>query len=146
MFVGISVIITVYISSGSIFGVTTAGPSVEGSEGICPEQWGFLIIQFVPLIVGLFTPKTLDGIVRVVQIFEWGFALLVIFFLRNLKRYLLLRMILRQIILFPFVSHTHSCSMWFSLSLRTVGADVTGLATLVTDWCSLFITGIGCWF
>ena len=33
-----------------------------------------------------------------------------------------------------------------SLSLWTVRADVTGLATSVTDWCSLFITSIGSWF
>ena len=74
-----------------------------------------------------------------------GLALLVVFFLRNFKRYLLLGMILRWIILFPFVSHVCSCSVWFSLSLQTVRTDVTGLSTLVTDWCSLPITSIGCW-
>ena len=83
-FAGISVSITVYISSGSVFGATTAGPSVKGPEGICLEQWGFLIVQFVPLIVGLFAPKTLDGVVRVVHVFERGLTPLVVFFLRNL--------------------------------------------------------------
>ena len=83
-FAGISVGVTVYINSGSISGVTTAGPSVEGPEGICPERRGFLVVQFIPLIVGLFAPKTLDSIIRVVQVFEWGLTLFVVFFLRNL--------------------------------------------------------------
>ena len=48
-FMGISTSVTVYISSGSVSGVTTAGPSVEGPEGICPERRGFLVVQFVPL-------------------------------------------------------------------------------------------------
>ena len=51
-FMGISVSVTVYISSGSVSEVTTARPSVEGPEGICPERRGFLVIQLVPLIVG----------------------------------------------------------------------------------------------
>ena len=84
MFAGISASVTVYISSGSVSGVTTAGPSVEGLEGICLEQRGFLVVQLVPLIVGLFAPKTLDGVVRVVHVFERGLTLLVVFFLRNL--------------------------------------------------------------
>ena len=54
-------------------------------------------------------------------------------------------MILRQIILFSIVSYSRCCSAWFSLSLRTVRADVTRLATSVADWCSLTITCIGCW-
>ena len=83
-FMGISTSVTVYISSGSVSGVTTAGPSVKGPEGICPERRGFLIVQFVPLIVGLFAPKTLDGVVGVVQVFKRGLTLLVVFFLRNL--------------------------------------------------------------
>ena len=57
---GISASVTVYVSSGSVSGVTTAGPSVEGPEGICPERRGFLVVQFVPLIVGLLAPKALD--------------------------------------------------------------------------------------
>ena len=106
--------ITVYISSGSIFGATTAGPSVEGPEGICSEQWGFLIVQFVPLMVGLFAPETLDGVVRVVQILEQGFTLLVVFFLRNLKWYLLLRMILRQKTTSRAVPHSKT---WTTLTM-----------------------------
>ena len=83
-FAGISASITVYVSSGSVSGVTTAGPSVKGPEGICLERRGFLVVQFVPLIVGLLAPKALDGIVGVVQVFERGLTLLVVFFLRNL--------------------------------------------------------------
>ena len=83
-FAGISASVTVYVSSGSVSGVTTAGPSVEGPEGICPERRGVPVIQFIPLLVGLFAPKTLNSVIRVVHVFERGLTPLVVFFLRNL--------------------------------------------------------------